>query len=253
MLYPISTLPASMRVLTHPPDHSFLPDLAFPYTRAMNSLRPKDLSSFSASYVTSNMGSSMCILCLVVYFLGASGVGGGVWSVHTVIPSMGLKTPQLLETLLQFLHQETPNLSNGWLWASTSVSVRFRNSLSGDSHIKLTSASTSQHPSCLGCKLLFMVVGCAEDQTQYFVHAGQALCQLSWTLLLNKHSLQIQAFDSSPVFILFCFILFHFYCPFHASPFPVTPPQTPPPPSPHSPLTWWGCSSSYSPTPTSQI
>lgn len=82
-----------------------------------------------------------------------------------------------------------------------------------------------------------MVVGCAEDQTQYFVHAGQALCQLSWTLLLNKHSLQIQAFDSSPVFILFCFILFHFYCPFHASPFPVTPPQTPPPPSPHSPLT----------------
>ena len=77
MLYPISTLPASMRVLTHPPDHSFLPDLAFPYTRAMNSLRPKDLSSFSASYVTSNMGSSMCILCLVVYFLGASGLGGG--------------------------------------------------------------------------------------------------------------------------------------------------------------------------------
>ena len=75
MLYPISTLPASMRVLTHPPDHSFLPDLAFPYTRAMNSLRPKDLSSFSASYVTSNMGSSMCILCLVVYFPGAMGVG----------------------------------------------------------------------------------------------------------------------------------------------------------------------------------
>ena len=77
MLYPISTLPASMRVLTHPPDHSLLPALAFPYTRAMNSLRPKDLSSFSASYVTSNMGSSMCILCLVVYFRGASGAGGG--------------------------------------------------------------------------------------------------------------------------------------------------------------------------------
>ena len=115
MPYPIPTLPPSMRVLFYPPEHSLLPALAFPYTRAMNTLRPKDLSSFSASYVTSNMGSSMCILCLVVYFLGASGAGGGVWSVHTVIPSMGLKTPQLLESLLQFLHQETPNLSNGWL------------------------------------------------------------------------------------------------------------------------------------------
>lgn len=117
MPYPIPTLPPSMRVLFYPPEHSLLPALAFPYTRAMNTLRPKDLSSFSASYVTSNMGSSMCILCLVVYFLGASGVGGGVWSVHTVIPSMGLKTPQLLESLLQFLHQGTPN-SVQWLAVS---------------------------------------------------------------------------------------------------------------------------------------
>ena len=59
-----------------------------------------------------------------------------------------------------------------------------------------------------------MVVGCAEDQTQYFVHAGQALCQLSWTLLLNKHSLQIKAFDSSPVFILFYSFHFIFIVPF---------------------------------------
>ena len=77
MPYPIPTLPPSMRVLIYPPEHSLLPALAFPYTRAMNTLRPKDFSSFSASYVTSNMGSSMCILCLVVYFLGASGSGGG--------------------------------------------------------------------------------------------------------------------------------------------------------------------------------
>ena len=65
MPYPIPTLPPSMRVLFYPPEHSLLPALAFPYTRAMNTLRPKDLSSFSASYVTSNMGSSMCILWLV--------------------------------------------------------------------------------------------------------------------------------------------------------------------------------------------
>ena len=102
----------------------------------------------------------------------------------------------------------------------TSVSVRLWHSLSGDSHFKLTSANTSQHPSCLGCKLLFQVVGGAEDKTQYFVHAGQALCQLSCTLLLNKHSLQMQAFDCSPVFILF-----YFYYSFYAFTFQIISPS----------------------------
>jgi hypothetical protein len=36
--------------------------------------------------------------------------------------------------------------SNGWLWISSSVFVRLCQSLSGDSHIRLPSASTSWHP-----------------------------------------------------------------------------------------------------------
>ena len=41
--YPI--LPPSMRVLSHPPSNSPLPALAFPYTVALNILRPKGRSS----------------------------------------------------------------------------------------------------------------------------------------------------------------------------------------------------------------
>ena len=43
--YPISHPPDSMRMLSHPPTHSHLPSLAFPYTGASNNLRPKGLSS----------------------------------------------------------------------------------------------------------------------------------------------------------------------------------------------------------------
>ena len=151
--------------------------------------------------------------------------GWGWWSLacwHCYSIHGAAKPPQLLQCLLQLLHHGTPN-SVQWLAVSiypTSVSVRLWHSLSGDSHFKLTSANTSQHPSCLGCKLLFQVVGRAEDKTQYFVHAHQALCKLSCTLLLNKHSLQMQAFDCSPVFILF-----YFYYSFYAFTFQITSPS----------------------------
>ena len=39
--YPILPPPASMRVLPHPPTHSHLPALAFPYTGVLNPLRHK--------------------------------------------------------------------------------------------------------------------------------------------------------------------------------------------------------------------
>ena len=42
---PITPPPASMRVLPHPPTHSLLTDLAFPYTGASSLHRTKDLSS----------------------------------------------------------------------------------------------------------------------------------------------------------------------------------------------------------------
>ena len=37
--------PASMRVLPNPLTYSHLPTLAFPYTRALNPLKPKGFSS----------------------------------------------------------------------------------------------------------------------------------------------------------------------------------------------------------------
>ena len=43
--YPIPPPPAAMQVLCHPPSHSPLCILAFLYTVALNTLRPKDLSS----------------------------------------------------------------------------------------------------------------------------------------------------------------------------------------------------------------
>ena len=43
--YPILPLPASMKVFPHPPTHSHLPTLAFPYIGALNLHRTKDLSS----------------------------------------------------------------------------------------------------------------------------------------------------------------------------------------------------------------
>ena len=47
--------------------------------------------SSSATYVARAMGPSMCTLWLVVQSLGA--LGGGVWPVDIVAPSMRLRSP----------------------------------------------------------------------------------------------------------------------------------------------------------------
>ena len=44
-LFPIILSPASMRVFLHPPTHSCLPTLKFPYTGASSLPRTKGLSS----------------------------------------------------------------------------------------------------------------------------------------------------------------------------------------------------------------
>ena len=44
-LYPLLPPPASIRVITHPPTHSLLPALAFPYTGALSLLRTNGLNS----------------------------------------------------------------------------------------------------------------------------------------------------------------------------------------------------------------
>jgi hypothetical protein len=154
-LYPIPPPPASMRVLSHalPSSCSGIPlPWGIKHPQAQRPLLQ----------LTSNK-AILCHICGQCYGLlhedslvggavpGSSwglGAGGGVWHVHIVAPSMGLQTPSAPS-----IPSPTPSSigdpcaqSNGWLQASTSVFVRFWQSLSGDSHIRLPSASTTQHP-----------------------------------------------------------------------------------------------------------
>jgi hypothetical protein len=83
------SLPLWRCSLTHPPTHSCLPALAFPYTGALNTLRPKGLSSHwcptrpsSAKYAVRDIGLSMCTLWLVVQSPGALGWGWGCLAIE---------------------------------------------------------------------------------------------------------------------------------------------------------------------------
>jgi hypothetical protein len=58
----------------------------------------------------------------------------------------GSKPLQLLQSFFQLLHWGPLAQSNGWLRASISVFVWLWQTLSGDSYIRLLSASTSWHP-----------------------------------------------------------------------------------------------------------
>jgi hypothetical protein len=69
----------------------------------------------------------------------------GIWLVDIVGPPMGLQTPSATSVL-----PLTPPLgslaqSDGWLQVFASVLVRLWQSLSGDSYIRLLSASISWH------------------------------------------------------------------------------------------------------------
>ena len=69
----------------------------------------------------------------------------GVWLVDIVVFPMGLQTPSAPSFLPLVPPLESPTLSKGWLQASTSLLVRFWQSLSGDNYIRPLSASTSWH------------------------------------------------------------------------------------------------------------
>ena len=99
-----------------------------------------------ATYAASTMSPFMCILWLVVQSLGALGVV--VWPVDTVAPSMRLQPLSAPSVPSPTPPSGAPVLSpiNGWLQAPASVFVRLWQSLLGDSHIRLPSASTSRHP-----------------------------------------------------------------------------------------------------------
>jgi hypothetical protein len=93
--YPFFSPTASMRVLPHSPTHSSLPTLAFPYTGAENTLRPKVCSScwcstrpssatfFSRSHEYLHIYSGCCSSPWELQ---------GVWQFETVAPLMRLQT-----------------------------------------------------------------------------------------------------------------------------------------------------------------
>ena len=86
--------PACMRVLPHPPTHSCLHTLKFPYTGALSLHRTKGLSSHwcptrpsCVAYTSGAMDHSMCTLWMVVLSLEAL----GVW-LDDIVFLMGLQT-----------------------------------------------------------------------------------------------------------------------------------------------------------------
>jgi hypothetical protein len=119
---PLSHSPysASIRVLLHPPTHSCLTALAFLYTKASILQRTKGLLSHWCQ----------------------------------------IRPLQLLQSFPKLLHWGPWAQFNSWLWAYASVLVRIWQSLSGNSCIRLLSASTSWHQQqCLGLVTVYAQVG----------------------------------------------------------------------------------------------
>jgi hypothetical protein len=88
---------------------------------------------------------SLHVYSLVGGLVPGSSGGGGVWVVDIVVLPIGLQIPSAPSVLpltspLGYLAK-----SNVWLQASASVLVRLWQHLSGDSYIRLLSASTSWH------------------------------------------------------------------------------------------------------------
>ena len=80
-----------------------------------------------------------------------------LWESQVCCSSCGLQIPSTPSVLSLTPPLETNAQSNGWLQASASVFVRFWQSLSGDSYIRLLSVCTSWHPQ--QCLYLVTVYG----------------------------------------------------------------------------------------------
>jgi hypothetical protein len=143
--------------LTHPPSpclyegaplstHSYLPALAFPYNGASHTL-PMMSNKAILCHICGRSHGSLHVYSLVGGPVPETSRESGQLTV--LLPPWGCKPPQLLQSLLQLFHQGPPAQSNGWLQASASVFVRLWQSLSEDSHIRLLSARTSQHPNTI--------------------------------------------------------------------------------------------------------
>jgi hypothetical protein len=127
--------PASMRVLPHRTTHSCLPALEFPYTGA--SIELSQAQEPLLPLIPYN--AILCHLCTWSQGSLHSLVGG-------LVPGSSGRSVQLSVAPLPMCLLQTQSSVQYWLWASSSVFVRLWQSLSGDSYIRLLTASTSWHP-----------------------------------------------------------------------------------------------------------
>ena len=128
-------------LLPHPPTHTHLPALAFPYTGTLSLPRTKGLSChWCQSDPLLHMRLEPWIPpCVLFGWWLSSWEFWRYWLVHIVVLPMGLPTPSAPSVL--FLTPPLGDLPSPV--ASASVFVRFWQSRSEGSYIRLLSASTS--------------------------------------------------------------------------------------------------------------
>jgi hypothetical protein len=148
---PISSPPPpSLRVFPHPPTHSRIPALAFPYTAASSlhrSCPPIDVQQdHLLLYICSWIHGCLYVYSLVGVLVPGSSGGGGVagWLIFLFF-LWGLQNPSAPSVLSLTPLLGTHAQSHGCVRASASVFVRLWESLSGDSYVRLLSGSTSWH------------------------------------------------------------------------------------------------------------
>ena len=148
--YPITPSPVSPPP-THPPTSAFLPW----HSPTLVHGTPSGPRATPPTYVQQghplpDMGLEAWVPPCILFGWWSSfqelQSGGTSGRLTLLLSSWVCKPPQLLQSLLQHLHWGLCPQSHGWLQASASVFVRLWQRLSGNSHIRLQSASISQHP-----------------------------------------------------------------------------------------------------------
>jgi hypothetical protein len=145
--YPIPPAPASMRVLLHSPTPILLPwhypTLGIEHPQARGPLLLQMTNKAILCHICGQRHGSLHVYSLVGGPVpGSSGGGGGVWLLDTIAPSMGLQIPSAPSVLSPSPPSGTPELSSMVGWELPPVVVRLWQSLSGNNHIRLPSAST---------------------------------------------------------------------------------------------------------------
>jgi hypothetical protein len=109
--------------------------------------------------------------------------GGTGWFILLFL-LWGCNLLQLLWSFLYYLHWRPCAQSNGWLRASTSIFVRHWQSFSGESYIRLLSASTCWHPQ--QCLDLVTVYGLDPQVGQFLDGLSFSLCSTLY-LCISSH------------------------------------------------------------------